>query len=223
MEKTDKNFPDPSTFPKISWRQPTRMELREEFGEADIQNLMISHSGYPTGDESETAWKNFISHLEPVTMKPSELNQANAWRFSVKSVKEIVDRAKRYGKDPESIVQAMAAGTPIPMPVVIRKMDGSYMLAGGATRTALAALAGQDVTALAVDQKTVYAGHAAKYLSSLAKWADENDGWEKVEEAVGHDGDRSGIDPETYFDVVLPMEIAEKFLGRPVSVQDIEA
>lgn len=142
-------------LPKIQWRQPTTKELREEFQEPDIDSLFFT--GYPKKDEVDKAFQFFINNLTRIAIEPSKLNKSNAWRFIFKDYETFEKQVTSYfeNKNPKKLINAIQNGEKIPMPVVIKKIDGSYLLAGGATRTAIANLANQKIEALVFDEKKV--------------------------------------------------------------------
>jgi len=156
----------------IQWRVPTEKELKDEFNEADIESLLISHSGYPSKREIEEAWVFFKSNLEQMEIDPKDLDPKNQWRFRFKDYSTMRKQVKGYGgpKDPDSLVRAIQAGQFLPMPVVIKQADGRLMLAGGATRTAIAGLADQKITALVIDEKKVLRVHVDKAKANIQKY-----------------------------------------------------
>jgi hypothetical protein len=157
-------------LPPIKWQQPNIYELRDEFHEADVVTLW----GYYDRDE-EHIFNIFKDSLYPLELDPKDLSRKNSWRFTFKDYDALKKQVERYGKNPDTIVAAIRAGKAMPMPVVILSLEGEYLLAGGATRTAIANLAGQKITALVFDAKYAQKYRADKALSLIHDYLKERD------------------------------------------------
>lgn len=139
----------------IKWRKPTDKELEDEFHEREIQDLFFS-GGYDKQEDLDTAWRWFKKNLREREINVDDLDDSNSWRFKFKDYKSFRKRVTGYGspKDPDSMIRGIQVGQELPMPVVVLKADGKYLLAGGATRTSIAGLAGQPIKALVIKETT---------------------------------------------------------------------
>jgi len=159
----------------IQWRMPTEEELKDEFHEGDIDSLLLP-SGYPRPGEREDAFEFFKKNLREMEIDHKDLEDENAWRFRFKDYATFKKQVTSYGgpKDPDSMVRKIQAGGALPMPVVIRKTDGSLRLAGGATRTSIAALADQKIRVLVIDQSAALKRRIDIMLGKIAKYISES-------------------------------------------------
>lgn len=134
----------------INWAYPTDKELEDEFREEDVYGIFFP--GYPTKAEEQEAFKYFKNNLEEREISPEKLAKDNAWRFDFADYKSLKTQVKKYGspKDPDSMLRKIQSGGELPMPVAVVKR-GKLLLAGGATRVAIAKLAGQNIKLLVFD------------------------------------------------------------------------
>jgi CRISPR/Cas system endoribonuclease Cas6 (RAMP superfamily) len=116
----------------------------------------------------------------------------------------LVRTVKNFGgpKDPDAMLDAIRANKPLPMPIVIRKRDGSLFVAGGATRSGIALLAGQKITALVIDEKQANELMADR-LEHMGEKEAKEEGWEKlygdIKDYFLLDGPKPVIDKEDKF------------------------
>jgi hypothetical protein len=184
----------------IKWSYPSEKELDDEFHEADIDALLLP-DGYPKPEERKEAFEFFKDNLAQQTIDPKDLSKENDWRFRFDDYDSFRKRVKSYGgpKDPDSMIRKIQSGGTLPMPVVIKKQDGSLLLAGGATRTAIANLSGQKIEALIFDSKKAFSRkleQKKKYIQSAIARYDISkelaDAVEKVSKEV--DGDELAME-----------------------------
>jgi len=137
----------------IKWIYPTDEQLQDEFHEGEIDNLFLDIA-YPKPEYKKQAFEFFKNNLKQETIDPKKLDPKNKFRFDFDSYKQFRDQVTRYGgaKDPDSMVRKVQAGGSLPMPVVVKQRNGTYLLGGGATRVSIARLAGQMVEALVIDE-----------------------------------------------------------------------
>jgi GNAT superfamily N-acetyltransferase/2'-5' RNA ligase len=156
----------------MQWTMPTEEQLNDEFHEGEIDSLLLTMS-YPQPGEKEDAFRFFKANLEgPIEIDPKDLKGKNAWRFTFPDYHALRKTVTSYGgpKDPDSMVRKVQSGGSLPMPVVIRRVDGTLELAGGATRTSIALLAGQKIQALVLDEKKTLARKILQKKKSIEKY-----------------------------------------------------
>jgi hypothetical protein len=213
-------------LPPIKWRRPIDRELLAEFKEADTENLMIAGGGYPSPEETEAAWQFFKTHLKETTVNPDDLSKDNAWRFSFDSYDKMKKLVQSYGetKDPDSMVASIKAGKELPMPLAIMRRDGSLLLSGGATRTAIARLSGQPVTLLYISENEVKKWHALSIMKDLKEYADENGAWDIVEsELTGEKLEDPKNVAKYFFYITSPLQRITSMIGRRPTIDEIKA
>jgi hypothetical protein len=138
-------------IPEIIWSYPTDKELLNEVQtEFEIEKLFISEM-WPKTSDYQLAVDHLKKVSEPEKLDPKKLKGRHIW----KSLEDLIKTVKSFGgpKDPEAMLEAISFNKPLPMPIVIRKRNGEMHVAGGATRSGIANLAGQDITALVIDEK----------------------------------------------------------------------
>ena len=156
-------------LPPIKWATPTDAELLNEIStEYALEELFLLPT-WPTKDDMAAAVPDMkaCSHVE--ALDPSKIAGRHLWD-SYEALKRTVTN---FGgpKDPDSMVEAIKAGRPLPMPVVLHKRDGSYEVAGGNTRAGIAALAHQPIQAFVVDAAKAGQRMADKLIADAeAEW-----------------------------------------------------
>jgi hypothetical protein len=138
-------------IPAIKWEYPTDKELFNEIQtEHDIEKLLIEEM-WPNKSHYQSAVEDLKKVAAPEELDPKQLKGRHIW----KTYEDLVKTVKSFGgpKDPDSMLEAIKSGKPLPMPVVIRKRNGEMQVAGGATRSGIANLAGQKITALVIEEK----------------------------------------------------------------------
>jgi hypothetical protein len=106
---------------------------------------------WPNKSHYTEAVEDLKKVAEPEELDPKQLKGRHIW----KTYENLVKTVKSFGgpKNPDSMIEAINSGKPLPMPIVIRKRNGEMQVAGGATRSGIANLAGQKITALVIDEK----------------------------------------------------------------------
>jgi len=137
---------------KIKWSYPTDSELLNEIRtEYDIEKLIVTEY-WPKDSHYKQAVHDIkkVSHLE--RLDPKKIKGRHLW----KSYEELYRTVKSFGgpKDPEKMLEAIEDEKPLPMPIVVRKLNGELEVVGGNTRSGIAALADQEITALVIDEKS---------------------------------------------------------------------
>lgn len=138
-------------IPKIKWSYPTDKELFNEIQtEHDIEKLLIDET-WPNKSHYQEAVAELKKVAEPEELDPNHLKGRHIW----KTYDDLVKTVKSFGgpKDPDSMLDAIKENKPLPMPIVIRKRNDEMQVAGGATRSGIANLADQKITALVIDEK----------------------------------------------------------------------
>ena len=153
----------------MQWTMPTEEQIKDEFNEMEVSELLLGW-GYPTPKERADAFDFFKVNLDEIEIDPKDLKGKNAWRFTFPDYHTFRKQVTGYGgpKDPDSMVRKVQSGGSLPMPVVIRRANGTYELAGGATRTSIALLAGQKIKALSFDETKALARWIVKAKSKIA-------------------------------------------------------
>ena len=169
LHREEKQIEEGLEIKDIKWSYPTDEELEKEFREEDVYGIFFK--GYPKKEEEQKAFEYFRNNLEKKRINPEELVDDNAWRFDFSDYKSLRDQVKKYAdpKDPDSMIRKIQAGGELPMPVAIKR-DGKFMLAGGATRVALAKLANQDIDILIFNPTEWVEKQARRVDDLLSKW-----------------------------------------------------
>ena len=153
---------------EIRWVMPSDSELESEFREHEIYDLLFG-AGYPSAEEQAEGFLFFKNNLKPEEIDPKDLDSSNDWRFRFQDYASMRERVTSYGgpKDPDSMIKKIQSGGGLPMPVVVRKANGGLLLAGGATRTAIALLSDQKIKALVFDEKKAVQRTLEKYKNKI--------------------------------------------------------
>ena len=137
-------------LPEIKWSYPTDKEIDNEIKtEFKIESLFIA-STWPKEDEYKQATVDLKDVSKPEKLDPKKLKGYHIY----KSYDDLYNNVKSFGgpKDPESMLKAIRDNKPLPMPIVVRRRNGGMEVLGGATRSGLALLADQFITALVIDE-----------------------------------------------------------------------
>jgi hypothetical protein len=145
----------------IKWKLPTEKQLYEEFHEIEIEDLLFVDFGHYTRKQIDEAFELMKRHLYIQTIDPKNISWQNKHRYDFKDYNHLRAVVTNYGlpKNPDSLIRSIQQGIPLPCPVFIKKKNGEYLLAGGATRTSIARLANQKVTALVIDEAAIHKIH----------------------------------------------------------------
>lgn len=138
-------------LPKIKWSYPTDKELLNEVhSEFHIEQLFVFDT-WPKKEDYEIAVQDLKKASKPEELDPKALKGRHIWD----SYAELHKTVKMFGlpKDPDSMLEAIKAGKPLPMPIVVKKLNGEMEILGGATRSGIAVLSNQKITALVIDEK----------------------------------------------------------------------
>ena len=156
---------------KIKWSYPTDSELLNEVqSEYDIEKLFVTET-WP----KEIHYRQAVTDLKMIAkaeeLDPKKLKGRHLW----KSYDDLVKTVKSFGgpKNPEKMLEAIEAGKPLPMPIVVKKTTGDIEVVGGNTRSGVAALADQMITALVIDEKTAKDKMADKLEKEAEEYAKE--------------------------------------------------
>ena len=106
---------------------------------------------WPTKSHYQSAVEDLKKVSEPEELNPKNLKGRHIWN----TYEDLVKTVKSFGgpKDPDSMLEAINSGKSLPMPIVVKNRNGDLHIAGGATRSGIANLAGQTITALVIDEK----------------------------------------------------------------------
>jgi len=173
------------SLPEIKWSYPTDKELLNEIhSEYELEKLLNpTTSSYPTKDD----YLNFLKGLKEVSkterLDPKALKGKHIW----KDYDDLVKTVKSFGlpKDPDSMLNAIKEGIPLPMPIVVKKANGEMTLLGGATRSGIALLSGQHIVAVVIDEKKAQLRLADKleeHADDLAKEDKRKDAYQKMKD-----------------------------------------
>jgi hypothetical protein len=137
-------------LPKMLWAYPTDAEILNELqSEYFIESLVISKQ-WPKLADFERAVKELKKIGYVKELDPKKLKGKHVWD----SYADLCATVKRFmlPKDPESMLEAIQQGKSLPMPIVVKRLDGSLEILGGATRSGIALLAGQKIKSLIIDE-----------------------------------------------------------------------
>lgn len=157
---------------EMKWSYPTDDELMNEVKtEYWIQELLDPNNISPSSlsDErlkSKVETLKEVAHAEPID--PTKVKFRGNWN----NYEELKSRTTQIHKDPDSMLEKIKSGQPLPMPIAVRHTDGSIEILGGATRTGLAKLHGSQVTALVIDEKKQHEAFADSYLKDAKESAE---------------------------------------------------
>lgn len=223
-KKTDEQYDwknsDVLKLPKINWTYPSKNELREEFSESEIDNILMP-IGHPKKEYIDEAFNFFTSNLTKRTIKVDDLSKKNSFRFIFKDYDTLKKVVTSYGgpKDPDRIVSGIKNGSKIPMPVAVEMRSGELVLAGGATRVSIARLANLPIDILVIKEEDAMIWRSKKTIQNIKELINELDLSDKIEKII------SGEDIENdSFETIIIMshiEVAEKQLGRKLTLEDI--
>jgi hypothetical protein len=103
--------------------------LEDEKGEIDRYNF--------SKDEIKRIKKQFVQkNLQPLSDSVwKKLQNTDSW--SIKNLEDVIKLSQEYGRDWESIKNALESNKELPAPIVLRR-GGSYELIGGNTRLMVA-------------------------------------------------------------------------------------
>lgn len=138
-------------LPEIKWSYPTDKELLNEVqSELDIEKLFIFET-WPKQEDYKEAVQDLKKVSTSAQLDPKTLKGRHLW----KSYEDLCKTVKSFGgpKDPDSMLAAIKSGNPLPMPIVVERRNGDKEILGGATRSGIAALAHQPITALVINEK----------------------------------------------------------------------
>jgi hypothetical protein len=187
-------------IPEIKWSYPTDKELFNEIQtEHDIEKLLVEEM-WPTKSHYQSAVDELKKVAAPEDLDPKKLKGRHIWN----SYEDLVKTVKSFGgpKDPDSMLEAINSGKPLPMPIVIRKRNGELHVAGGATRSGIANLAGQKITALVIDEKKANERMADRHEKKGYQYViDENAEhlWEGIKEYFFANGPKPEITKDEKF------------------------
>lgn len=138
----------------IKWRPLTDDEIHNEITSESALQDATGLRGYYKDDKLKSTKEQVKQYSTVEEIDPNHLSDSNKWRFDFDNYKKMKSQVTSYGgpKDPDKIVRAIQSGEELPMPLVVRKKDGSLLLGGGATRTSIAKLAGQKIKAMVFDE-----------------------------------------------------------------------
>ena len=137
---------------KINWTYPTDSELLNEIRtEYDIEKLIVSEY-WPKNSHYKQAVQDIKKVSKPEKLDPKSIKGRHLW----KSYEDLYRTVKSFGgpKDPEKMLEAIENEKPLPMPIVVRRLNGDLEVIGGCTRSGIAALANQEIVALVIDEKS---------------------------------------------------------------------
>ena len=138
-------------LPEIKWSYPTDKELLNEIRtEFAIEKLFITEM-WPKNEHYADAIIEIKKVSSPEKLDPKKIKGRHLWDTYEALVKTVTS----FGgpKDPDAMLASIKANKPLPMPIVVKTKDGDLIVAGGATRSGIAALANQSITALVIDEK----------------------------------------------------------------------
>jgi len=199
---------DLKELPEIKWSYPTDKEILKEIDtESALESLLLINAvGWPKREEYTEAVSILKEVSKPEHLDPKALKGNHIW----KSYEDLVKTVKSFGgpKDPESMLQAIRTKKALPMPIVVRKKDGEMRILGGCTRSGIAALANQKITALVLDEKAAnenLADRLEKAGEVEAKEEGKKDIYDKVKAYCLSDSAKPTFSEEDEF----PAHIAE--------------
>lgn len=178
-------------LPEIKWSYPTDKELLNEINsEFDVEQLFI-YSPWPKKEEYVEALKDLKEVSKPENLDPKALKGRHLW----KSYDDLVKTVKSFGlpKDPESMLEAIQKGNALPMPIIVRRRNGEMSVLGGCTRSGIAALSGQNITGLVIDEKLANEKMADRLEQDAEKEAEEEkrkDIYQKIEDYYCHNKEK---------------------------------
>lgn len=191
--------PEAIDLPEIKWVMPTDAELLNEIKtEYPLEKLFIWET-WPKEEDYLQAVQELKRIAKPEQLDPMALDGRHLWR----SYADLKATVTRFGgpKDPDSMVEAINAGRPLPMPIVLRHANGQMEVAGGNTRSGIAALAGQPIAALVVDEAKASQQLARELIKDTRERYAECSGLcAAVEAYYLHNGPRPDIAPDQGFD-----------------------
>lgn len=158
-------------IPKIKWEYPTDKELLNEVkSEYWIETLFITEH-WPKQHDYEQAIQDLKEVSKPQELNPKKIKGKHIW----KSYEDLHKTVKSFGlpKDPDAMLKAIKDGKPLPMPIVVKHLNGEMELLGGATRSGIANLANQSITALLIDEKKANKNMADRMEDKVEKEAQE--------------------------------------------------
>jgi GNAT superfamily N-acetyltransferase len=159
------------SLPPIQWRLPSPLELENELkSEYAIERLFIT-AQWPKPDDFKEALPLILDVATQIELDPTTLKGRHLWP----NYQELYITVKSFGgpKDPESMIHAISNQKALPMPIVIKKIDGNLEVAGGNTRSGIAALAGQSITALVIDEAKAKGKLADKFEREISRHFDD--------------------------------------------------
>lgn len=162
-------------LPEIKWSYPTDKELLNEVhSEYAIEKLVNPNmNSYPTDKDYLGFMQSLKEVSKPERLDPKTLKGRHIW----KSYDDLEKTVKSFGlpKKPETMLEAIKKGEPLPMPIVVKRRNGELEVLGGCTRSGIAALANQHITALVIDEKTAN----EKMADTIERYADKQGEEEK--------------------------------------------
>jgi len=162
-------------LPEIKWSFPTDKELLSEIhSEHAVEQLVNPNmNSYPTDKEYLGFLQSLKEVSKPERLDPKTLKGRHIW----KNYDDLEKTVKSFGlpKKPESMLEAIKKGDPLPMPIVVRRRNGELEVLGGCTRSGIAALANQHIVAFVIDEKTAN----EKMADTIERYADKQGEEEK--------------------------------------------
>jgi len=208
---------------KIKWSYPTDSELLNEIqSEYDIEKLFVTET-WP----KEVHYRQAVTDLKMVTkaeeLDPKKLKGRHLW----KSYDDLVQTVKSFGgpKNPEKMLEAIEAGKPLPMPIVVKRVTGDIEVVGGNTRSGIAALADQMITALIIDEKTAKEKMADKLEKEAEEYAKEENLLEIYDSLKGYlffDKEKPVIDGVVEYNVMLKLVRVARLRGIDVNPKEFK-
>lgn len=132
----------------ITWENPTEAQLEEEWKTEDLETLFFS--GYPKPDQALAYKRHWFANMSSFS-KAEAVDPDDVKRelYITDSDEQLAANIEHMNKNVPA-VRAMLESGKAPMPLLIRK-EGKLKVLGGRTRMSLAAMAGQEVKALVID------------------------------------------------------------------------
>lgn len=173
--------PELQGLPPIKWSYPTDKELLNEVqSEYSIEKHFINAT-WPKDDDYAQAIRDLKEIGAPTQLDPKAIKGLHLWD----SYEDLKKTVSSFGipKNPASMVEAIRNGHPLPMPIVCRDRAGALEVRGGNTRSGIAALVGQPITALVFNLGDAE-GRLAQRLETNADHLAERKGKEYIFDAV---------------------------------------